>query len=85
MDTKLTLTIEKDVIAKTKVSARKNGRSLSDLIENYLKLIVSSKEDIDGIPPLVKSMMGSFIVPNDFDDKKALVDGLKKAPKTLKK
>jgi len=79
MDTKLTLTIEKDVIAKAKVSARKNGRSLSDLIENYLKLIVSSKEDIDGIPPLVKSMMGSFIVPNDFDDKKALVDGLKKS------
>ena len=39
MDTKLTLTIEKDVIDRAKDYAKKKGRSLSDLIENYLKLL----------------------------------------------
>ena len=78
MNTKLTLTIEKDVIDKAKDYARKKRRSLSDLIENYLKLIVYSKdnENIEEITPLVKSMMGNFKVPKDFDYKKALVDGL---------
>ncbi|NTW32121.1 MAG: hypothetical protein HGB12_05785 [Bacteroidetes bacterium] len=80
MDTKLTLTIEKDVIEKAKDYARKRRRSLSDLIENYLKYIVSSKEkeNIDEITPMVKSMMGSFKVPKDYNYKKALVDGLNK-------
>jgi hypothetical protein len=78
MDTKLTLTIEKDIIDKAKDYARKKGRSLSDLIENYLKLIISSKEkeNTEEITPLVRSMMGSFKVPKDFDYKKALVEEL---------
>lgn len=80
MDTKLTLTIEKDVIDKAKNYAKMKGRSLSDLIENYLKLMVYSKEkeNTEEITPLVKSMMGSFKVPENFDYKKALVDGLNK-------
>lgn len=78
MDTKLTLTIEKNVIDKAKDYARKKGRSLSDLIENYLKLIISSKEkeNAEEITPLVKSMMGSFKVPKDFEYKKALAEEL---------
>jgi len=36
MNTKLTLTIEESIIEKAKSYARKNGRSLSDIIENYL-------------------------------------------------
>jgi len=78
MDTKLTLTIEKSVIDKAKDYARKKGRSLSDLIENYLKVIISSKEkeNTEEITPLVRSMMGSFKVPKDFDYKKALVEEL---------
>ena len=80
MDTKLTLTIEKDVIDKAKDYAKKKGRSLSDLIENYLKMIIHSKEKekTDEITPLVKLMMGNFKVPENFDDKQALVDGINK-------
>ncbi len=40
MTTKLTLTIEQDVIKTAKIYAQKKGRSLSDLIENYLKTLV---------------------------------------------
>ena len=41
MNSKLTLTVEKSVIEKAKKYARSKGRSLSDIIENYLKSITS--------------------------------------------
>lgn len=44
MSTKLTLTINKDVIEEAKVYAKKQGRSLSNLIEDYLKILISSPE-----------------------------------------
>ena len=80
MDTKLTLTIEKDIVDKAKIYAKTKGRSLSDLIENYLKLTVSSNDKNENLEltPVVKSMMGAFKVPKDFDEKKALVEGLNK-------
>ena len=37
MNTKLTLTIEQEIINKAKKFAKENNRSLSDIIENYLK------------------------------------------------
>jgi hypothetical protein len=37
MDTKLTLTLDKSVIDAAKKLAKQSGRSLSDLVENYLK------------------------------------------------
>ena len=43
MITKLTLTIEKSVIEKAKKYAREKERSLSDIIENYLKAITEMK------------------------------------------
>ena len=42
MDAKLTLSIDKDVARKAKVYARSKGRSLSDLVENYLKLMTKN-------------------------------------------
>jgi uncharacterized protein (DUF3820 family) len=37
MNAKLTLTIEQSVIEKAKIYAKSRGRSLSDIIESYLK------------------------------------------------
>lgn len=77
MKTKLTLTIEQAIIERAKKYAKKRGRSLSDIIENYLKVITKeeSKSDIE-ITPLVKSLRGSFKAPKDFDYKKELSKGL---------
>ena len=79
MDAKLTLNIDKDVARKAKVYARKEGRSLSDLVENYLKLLTknSAIEDSE-YSPRVKSLLGSVTLPLDFDYKKELVDALVK-------
>ena len=79
MSTKLTLTIEKSVIEKAKKYARTRERSLSDLIENYLKAL--TKEDPinkEELTPTVKSLKGSFKMPKDFDYKKDLTEELSK-------
>ncbi len=77
MNTKLTLTIEKTVIERAKKYAKEKDNSLSDIVENYLKVITkeTDKSDIE-ITPLVKSLKGSFKAPKDFDYKKELSKGL---------
>jgi hypothetical protein len=77
MNTKLTLTIEHTIIERAKKYAKQKGRSLSGIIENYLKVITKeeSKSNIE-IMPLTKSLRGSFKAPSDFDYKKELSKGL---------
>lgn len=74
MNTKLTLTIQQDVIEKAKKYAKEKNRSLSDIIENYLKLVTkeqnSSKEK--KLDSVVSSLKGSFKMPKDMDYKKEL-------------
>jgi hypothetical protein len=79
MDSKLTLSIDKDVARKAKIYARSKGRSLSDLVENYLKLLTknSAVEDSD-YTPRVKSLLGCISLPRDFDYKKEIADSLAK-------
>ena len=79
MDAKLTLSIDKDVARKAKVYARSKGRSLSDLVENYLKLLTknSTVEDSE-FTPRVKSLLGCITLPEDFDYKKEIADYLTK-------
>ena len=79
MDAKLTLNIDKEVARRAKVYAKNKGRSLSDLIENYLKLLTKNTpiEDTE-YTPRVKSLLGSVALPADFDYKKELGDALTK-------
>jgi len=76
MNTKLTLTIEQSIIKKAKRYAKGKGRSLSDIIENYLKAITNESEPEIELTPIVKSLKGSFKAPGDFDYKKELTKGL---------
>jgi hypothetical protein len=79
MDAKLTLNIDKDVALKAKVYARNEGRSLSDLVENYLKLLTTNApiENSD-YTPRVKSLLGCIKLPDDFDYKKEISESLTK-------
>lgn len=77
MNTKLTLTIERTLIEKAKVYAKGKGRSLSDIVENYFKVIVKEEGIVKGEPtPIVDSLRGSFKAPKDFDYKKELTKSL---------
>ncbi len=79
MDSKLTLTIEKRIINQAKQYAKKKGRSLSDLVENYFKILTSEEDIMEiKITPTVKSLKGSFKAPADFDYKKELTDQISK-------
>ena len=73
MNTKLTLTIEQTVIEKAKKYAHGKGRSLSNIIENYLKVITKDddNESIE-LTPIVKSLKGSFKAPKNINYKKEL-------------
>lgn len=77
MNTKLTLTIDQSVIERAKKYARQKERSLSDLIENYLKALTTEEiSKQDELSPTVKSLKGSFKIPEDFDYKKELSERL---------
>jgi predicted CopG family antitoxin len=77
MNTKLTLTIEQSVIEKAKKYAKEKERSLSDLIENYLKALTNDnvQNDIE-LTPIVKSLKGTFKAPKNIDYKKELINRL---------
>ncbi|WP_242202543.1 DUF6364 family protein [Aestuariivivens insulae] len=74
MNTKLTLTIEKEIIERAKQYAKEKGRSLSDIIENYLKLLTKeeSTEHKNTLNPIVKSLKGSFKTSIEIDYKEEL-------------
>ena len=78
MTTKLTLTVEKDIIESAKVYAKQNGRSLSALIENYLKALVQKVDTDEDFSTKVKELMGSIKLPKDFDYKKELTEVISK-------
>jgi Family of unknown function (DUF6364) len=77
MDTKLTLSIDKNVIEQAKEYARKRNTSLSKLIENYLlsvtKLGAKKREQIT---PLVRSLSGVLKLPGGIDSKNKYVSHL---------
>ena len=74
MNTKLTLTIEQEIIKRAKDYAKEKNRSLSDIIENYLKVLTKEeqKQKIKKLNPVVKSLKGSFKMPKNMDYKKEL-------------
>lgn len=77
MKTKLTLTIEASVIERARHYARQQGRSLSDIVENYLLVITpDGPKSGKDIAPITKSLKGSFKAPAGFDYKKDLTKGL---------
>jgi hypothetical protein len=80
MYTKLTLKLDKFVIDKAKDYATTHKRSLSRIIESYLRSLVSKKDPKDSddieISPFVKSMATGVNIPADFDYKKEYGDYL---------
>lgn len=70
MNKKLTLSIDKSVIEEAKVYAKKQNRSLSGLVENFLRSLTEEKKRHNQekkIHPLVMSLRGAFNLPDDFD------------------
>jgi len=78
MTKKLTLSVEQEIIERAKKYAKSKGRSLSEIIEIYLKAITSDENEVESIAPVTKSLRGSFPKPDYSDYKKELQEILKK-------
>ena len=80
MNTKLTLTIEKEVIEIAKKYAKEKGQSLSEMVENYFKFVavkqIKTKEK--ELSPKVRKLRGILKVNKDFDYKEILTEELSK-------
>ena len=73
MTTKLTLTLDDQVIRKAKRYAKAKGQSVSELVESYFKSITASESrPSEELTPAVKTLMGSFKASKEFDYKKVL-------------
>lgn len=72
MVTKLTLTIDKKIIETAKKHAKKNGKSLSAMVENYLKTLNSKERSSDNLSPTIESLMGIAKVGSDFNEKEEI-------------
>lgn len=78
METKLTLRLNDNVIARAKIYARSHKTSLSKMIESYLDSITKQKEKEKkiSVTPLVESLSGVIDLPANFDYKKEYRDYL---------
>ena len=78
MNTKLTLKLDTEIIQRAKHYAASQQRSLSGIVEEYLKLLTEQtkpKDEIE-ISPFVKSMATGVKIPADIDYKSAYADYL---------
>ena len=78
MTTKLTLTVDDSVISIAKKYAKQKGKSLSDIVENYLMSLTSKENNDESISPRILKLMGAIELPDNFDYKKELTKGLAK-------
>jgi hypothetical protein len=67
METKLTLKLDQSVINSAKEYAENNNRSLSRLVEDYFRNLVSENMQKEEYPPLIKRLSG-VISENDLKE-----------------
>jgi hypothetical protein len=68
MNSKLTLKLNKTIIEKAKTYSKKNGVSLSKLVEHYFTLIVSEqKHQRNKLSRVVLELSGILELPENFD------------------
>ena len=76
MTDKLILSIEKEVIESAKNYAQERGRSLSELVENYLKALAKKENEAKQLSLVTKRLKGSVKLPSDFDYKTNIEAGI---------
>ena len=80
MNTKLTLTIEKEVIEIAKQYAKEKGQSLSEMVENYFKFVTVNRAKIkeNQLSTKVRKLRGIIKTDDNFNYKQILTEELSK-------
>ena len=71
---KTTLNIDDTVMAELKREAARQGRTMSELVEMALRLLLRSRRKPGGLPPLPKFHSGGALV--DVSDRDALYQAM---------
>lgn len=75
---KLTLSIDQNVIEKAKEYAKSQGRSLSSIFEEYLKSLTSTNDNSNSrkveLSNIVSELKGSLKLPDDSKSYKELLE-----------
>ncbi|MEI7723929.1 MAG: DUF6364 family protein [Bacteroidota bacterium] len=74
MNTKLTISMDEDVIDRAKNYAQSHRISLSRMIESYLDLVTKQGSERIAITPLVESLSGVIELPENYNSKKEYSD-----------
>jgi hypothetical protein len=61
--------------------AKQTGKSLSDIVENYLMSLTSKEKKEEEISPRIMKLVGAVKLPKDFDYKKELSKAIAKKHK----
>ncbi len=80
METKLTLTIEKAIIQTAKEYAKDKGQSLSEMVENYFKLVTADRRKVnpEQLTPRIQRLRGVIKTDTTLDYKQVLTEELSK-------
>lgn len=80
MNTKLTLTIEKEIIEVAKEYAKDKGQSLSEMVENYFKLITVNRREIkpEELSPRVQRLRGIMKINKKLNHQQIVTEELSK-------
>ncbi len=75
MNAKLTLSIDQFVIEEAKKYAKSSGKSLSSIVEEYLKSLTQSEKSSEKKATLkiVRELKGSVKLPKDFTSYKEIL------------
>jgi predicted transcriptional regulator len=76
METKLTLRLEDKLIRKAKKLAKARGKSVSQMVADYIVALEAEPKPAGDLPPITKSLQGSLKGKNvdEKDYKKYLGD-----------
>ena len=58
MATKLTLRMDKDLVAKAKHEAKHRGKSVSGMVADYFAALGEEAPPVDALPPVTASLFG---------------------------
>ncbi len=82
MLSKLTLSVDQSVIKSAKVYAKQKGKSVSELVEHYLKSLQLKAIDQEELSPKVLALMGSVSMAKTEHYKQRLSAALTKRYKS---
>ena len=77
MKKNLTLSIDKEITALSKKFAKEKGKSLSSIVEDYLKSLVEKRKEEDKYSLKLKRLIGAVKLPlyfNEEAEKKAYLE-----------